>query len=265
MPEFVSFNGQIVSTHDVNISALSAAAIFGTGIFTTVAIYHGTPFLWKKHWLRLENNAETLMIDLSEFSEVATQVALKELIQKNKVSSGRARITFFDESTTKIWPFETDKKTSLLITTGDPRPVPGNFRLTVSPYPVNSHSPLAGIKSCNYLGKILTLDEAKSRGFDEAIQVNERGEITSASMANVFWLKDEMLLTPGLNTGCLAGTTREFVMESIECREVEATLEELLEADAIFLTSAGLGVAAVKECDGRKLPVGEFLITKLLS
>jgi len=96
-------------------------------------------------------------------------------------------------------------------------------------------------------------EEGKRRGFDEAIRLNERGEIASACMANVFWLKEERLYTPSLKTGCLAGTTREFVLEDLECIEVEAGVETLDQVDAIFLTSAGLGVAQAANFEGKEL------------
>ena len=185
------------------------------------------------------------------FRKKQQKTRFEEIIQRNGVANGRSRITFFDESASKIWPFETTRKTSLLITTGERRPVSESFRLLVSPYRVNSLSPLAGVKSCNYLENLMALDEAKARGFDEAIMLNERGEVTSAVMANVFWLKDDVLYTPSLKTGCLPGTTREFVLENLECREVEETVDRLHSADAIFLTSAGLGVFQVTEFDGR--------------
>lgn len=265
MHKYVSINGHIAYAEDAFISTLSSAALFGKGIFTTVAIYDGKPFLWEKHWLRLETNAEKLKIDLADFSENATIQSLDELIQTNKVTNGRARISFLDESPSPIWSNDGEGKTTLSIIVAQRRPVPDPFRLTVSPYRVNSLSPLVGVKSCNYLEHLMALDEAKARVFDEAIRVNERGYVTSGCMANVFWLKDDILYTPSLKTGCLPGTTREFVLENVECREVEATLDELYIAGAIFLTSAGLGIAAVNECNGRKLTVGEFPITKLLS
>lgn len=264
MHKLVSFNCRIITSNDTAVSALSSAAFYGKGVFTTIPIYDAKPLLWEKHWHRLDINSEKLRIDLAEFSESCTIAALAEAIRENNVTNGLARITFFDESPSKIWPFETTRKTSLLIVTGDLRPIPDNFRTTVSPYRSNSLSPLAGIKSCNYLDKLLTLDEAKSRGFDEAIQANERGEVASAAMANVFWLKDEMLYTPSLKTGCLPGTTREFVKENLECREVEATIDELSEANSIFLTSAGLGVVQVAEFESRALEKIDHPILHLL-
>jgi branched-subunit amino acid aminotransferase/4-amino-4-deoxychorismate lyase len=118
------------------------------------------------------------------------------------------------------------------------------------------NSAAGGIKSCNYLEHLMSLDEAKRRGFHEAIRLNERGEVVSACMANLFWTKDGKLFTPSLRTGCLAGTTREYILENIECKEVEVGIDEINRADSIFLTSAGLGIARVREFDGKRLGRG---------
>lgn len=263
MYELVSFNNQIVAAGDASVSCLSSAAIYGKGIFTTVAVYDGKPFLWEKHWRRLRDNPAKLGIDTSYFSEAAVKDSLNKIIKENEFVHGRARITFFDEAPSAIWPFGGQLKTSILITTADFRGISDDFKLTVSPFLLNSTSPLAGIKSCNYLEKILALNEAKDKGFDEAVCINERGEITSACMANIFWLKDRTLFTPTLKTGCLAGTTREHVLENVDCFEVLEGLESLRTADAIFLTSAGIGVVQTAEIDGRKLPKIDHAILNL--
>jgi len=265
MHEFVFFNTAITGVLSASILATSSAAIYGKGIFTTIAIYDGTPFLWEKHWRRLEYSASKLNIDLSAFSENTTRIALEEILKKNDVSMGRSRITFFDESASPLWQHHKALKTGLLITTGDIRKVSEEFRLTTSPYRINTLSPLRGIKSCNYLDKLMTLEEAKSVGFNEAIQINERHEVATAVIANVFWIKNDVLCTPSLKTGCLTGTTREFVMENLECREVEARVAELYSADAIFLTSAGFGVVQAGKFESRKLAIKEHPILNLLA
>jgi branched-subunit amino acid aminotransferase/4-amino-4-deoxychorismate lyase len=94
--------------------------------------------------------------------------------------------------------------------------------------------------------------------------LNELGSVASACMANLFWLRDGTMFTPALTTGCLAGTTRGFVLERMECREVEAAIESLEAAEAIFLTSAGLGVKSVSEFNGRHLPATSHPITSLI-
>jgi len=260
----VFYDNRVMPSGEALIRGVSSAVLYGKGVFSTIAIYDKQPFLREKHWKRLEKNAERLGIDISDYPKSRLNDALDEIIAANECEIGRARLTLFDEASSSIWNFDGDGKASLLIITADFRCRSENLRLTVSPCLINSTSPLAGIKSCNYLEKIVALGEAKTRGFDEAVQLNERGEITSACMANVFWRHEGKLYTPGLKTGCLAGTTREFVLENCECAEIETGIEALRKADSVFLTSAGIGVVQAAEFDGRKLNCEPHEILKIL-
>lgn len=250
MHEFVFFNNQICLAEDVYLSGVSSIALYGTGIFTTIAIYNSTPFLWEKHWQRLTNNAERLGIDLSDFTEDSVRNSFLKIIKQNKIVNGRARLSFLDEKPSKIWSFSSNRKMSLLITTSDFREI-SEINLTVSPFQINSTSPLVNIKSCNYLENILALENLIKQGFNEAIRLNERGEIVSACLANIFWIKEGQIFTPSLETGCLAGTTRSFVLENFSVREIRANLTDLEECEAIFLTSSGIGVKKVKKFENK--------------
>jgi branched-chain amino acid aminotransferase len=243
----------------------SARALYGRAVFTTVSVVAGSLFLWDKHWDRLSANASALGIEVPSESEQSVRETLLKSIAETGISDGRARITFNDESPSRIWSNEDgERKTSVSIIIAERRPVPDNFRLTVSPHRINTTSPLAGIKSCNYLDHLLAYEQATNRGFHEAIRLNEREEVASACMANVFWETDGDLYTPSLKTGCLPGTTREYVLENLECDEVEVGIEELKEADRIFLTSAGIGVVSVAEAGGRELDTSDHPISSLL-
>ncbi|MGI8811492.1 MAG: aminotransferase class IV [Pyrinomonadaceae bacterium] len=256
---------RLIEPEECEIDALSAAALYGRGVFTTIAIYAGQPFLWEKHWRRLGANSLKLRMDLVEYPESAIRKSLSKLILANKVENGRARITLFDNSPTPLWPYRPGgARTRLLITTAEIGPRPQRLRLAVSPFAANSLSPLSGVKSCNYLEEILAIEEAKSRGFDECIVLNERSFVTSACMANVFWLEKEKLFTPGLGTGCLAGTTREWVMESLKCEEVDVKIGRIADADAIFLSSAGLGVIQISGFEERSFEPIDHEIMRLI-
>ncbi len=249
MHPFVVYNQNIISFEEARLSAISNAALYGKGVFTTVAIYNQKPFLWEKHWRRLFANAKKISIKFSESNEKTIQHALSEIIKANNVKSGRARITIFDSTTSSIWHSNSNADPNCLIQTADFRLVKKNFRLIVSPFRLNSTSPLANVKSCNYLENTLALEKALAENFDEAIRLNERGEIVSACLANVFWKKGKMIFTPRIETGCLEGTTREFILENFAVEEVVAELNNLKNADAIFLTSAGIGIVKVKIFD----------------
>ena len=245
---------------------MSQSQLYGKGVFTTSSVMNRRPFLLEKHFRRLIENSRKIELQVAGFDLENITAALFEQLDKDNLSKGKVRITLLDETSSEIWlqGSSIERKTTLHIQTGDRRQLATIFRLTKSPYSMNSRSPLAGIKSCNYLEPIMSLDEAKARGYHEAIRLNERGFVTSACMANVFWLVGGELFTPSLSTGCLAGTTREFVMENIDCREVEVGIEALADAEAIFLTSAGIGVQRVAEFEGKRLEMVDHPILHLL-
>lgn len=250
MHKFASFNHEILPVDEIYINAVSAASLYGKGVFTTLAIYNGEPFLWDKHWRRIRINAGNVGIDLSAFSEQRIKQSLFEIIEKNAFEKGRCRLTFFDESASKMWQSNIENRTSFLIQTANFRPVKQNISVTLSPFVINLGSPLIGIKSCNYLENLVSLEDARSRGFDEAIRINEKNQVVSACMANIFWFEfdKKRLFTPGLQTGCLAGTTREFLMENYEVVGAEKEINELFrDAKYLFLTSSGRGIVQISD------------------
>lgn len=264
MHELIHFDGKVVKPTEALIGAAASASLYGRGIFTTIAIHKRAPFLWEKHWRRLERDSAAVGVEVSGFTQNDILSSLSEILNKNVVIDGRARITFFNDSAGSTWQFDREAKTRVLITTAEPRPLPDHFRLSISPYRINTTSPLIGIKSCNYLEHLLAFEEAAKRDFHEAVRMNERGEVASACMANIFWSIGDKLFTPSLKTGCLAGTTREYILENVGCEEVETGTGVIDEADRIFLTSAGIGLAAVAEFDGRSLDTSGDPLSSLL-
>jgi branched-chain amino acid aminotransferase len=261
----LSINGRIVDSADARAEAVSSSRLYGKGIFTTVAILEGEPFLWEKHWRRLSADAARLGVDLSRITEAKVADGLSDLLKANNLANGRARITLSDGSPGTIWAGGEDgRNTSLTIITGPRRQKLEGIKLTVSPHLINTSSPLAGVKSCNYLDPLLAVENAKENGFDEAVRLNERGEVASCCLANIFWSTGDRLFTPGLQTGCLPGTTREFILENLQCEEVEAFEQVLHDADAIFLTSAGIGVVQATEFANRKFGPSAHPILSLL-
>jgi branched-subunit amino acid aminotransferase/4-amino-4-deoxychorismate lyase len=239
--------------------AITAGSLYGRGVFTTLAIHGGRPFLWPQHWMRLMDHAERAGVDCQTFDEAGTRASLGRLIEANEVTEGRARVTLFGGASRRsIWEMEgarAGRGGELLLMTGAPRAVgEEGLALTVSPYRTNSFSPLAGIKSVNYLEHIISWEEARERDFDEALVLNERGEIVSATMSNLFWVMNGTLHTPALATGALAGITRSRIIAlaaelSIPLVEGVFDLSHISDADEIFLTSSGLGVRIVTTFD----------------
>ncbi|HXD31275.1 MAG TPA: aminotransferase class IV [Pyrinomonadaceae bacterium] len=259
MHPVIYFNKSMLDAAKARIAPVSSAMLYGRGVFTTLAVYQSQPFCWPEHWDRLTHHAERLKISCDECSKESVHTALKKLIAVNRVRDGRARVILLARPSRHVWQAKPPgpRQTDLLILTADPQKVSASgISLAVSPYRLNSFSPLAGIKSLNYLDHVLSWEEAHARDFDEAVMLNERAEVVSATMANIFWVKDGTVYTPALSTGALGGVTRSCIIQLasehfVPLIEGVYSMPDLTEADEIFLTSAGLGVAMVTTFDFR--------------
>lgn len=259
----VILNHRMLDSARARLPANTSAALHGRGVFTTLAVYAGRPFLWREHWTRLVEHAARAGVDLANVEEERVSASLSRLLAANEVERGRARITLMARAVRGLWKTASADglSTDVLITTGAAAPFSEQgLALTVSPYRTNTLSPLAGIKSVNFLEQILAWEEARARDFDEAVRLNERGEIVSATLANLFWVKEGTLHTPALSTGALTGTTRARLLDLAEEMAVPFVegvydLADLGGADEIFITSAVLGVRLVTSFDYRRYSV----------
>ena len=273
MHPVIYLNKVMLEANKARVAPVSSAMLYGRGVFTTVAIYDSKSFLWPEHWRRLSTHAEKLNVECAGLNERNVGEALRKLVSVNQVKNGRARVILLARSGRDVWRTKKEeaRKTDLLILTGEPQRISAaGVSLAVSPYRVNTMSPLVGIRSLNYLEQVLSWEEAQTRDFDEAVMLNERGEIVSATMANIFWLKDGTLHTPALSTGAIAGITRAAVIELAEKQftpviEGVYELADLAEADEIFLTSASYGLALVNTFDFRQYSIGTGSVGARLS
>jgi branched-chain amino acid aminotransferase len=268
MHPHVILNRRMLDAAEARLPAVNAATLYGRGVFTTVAGHKGRAFLWDAHWSRLLAHAERAGVEC-DFGDNETALMLARLVEANGVVEGRARVALLGRAVRGRWRYEGEggRASDLLMMTSEPWPAPETLALTVSPYRVNSCSPLAGVKTVGNLERVLAWEEARSRDFDEAATINERGEVVSATTANLFWVKHGTVHTPALASGAVAGTTRARVLELASDAAVPAvegthTLHELAEADEIFLTSSALGVALVTSFDYRTytVPVGSVAL-----
>src|SRR5688500_5993121 len=117
MHHLINHNGKITSAHSTSISPNNAGLLHGHGVFTTLRIYNTRPFMFDEHWQRLEQHAR--IAGLSEIWErTAMRAALDDLINANRVSEGKARITLLERES-RFWRLDAsaEKKTDLLIFT----------------------------------------------------------------------------------------------------------------------------------------------------
>ena len=131
---------------------------------------------------------------------------------------------------------------------------PSGYELELATTGVWSTSWEARYKTLSYLSRIQAKREA-SRPSEERVMLNEKGELASVSMANLFWVKGGVVRTPARECGCRAGTVRRWVLERSgqKVEEGRWRKEELDGADEIFLTNARIGIQPVVSWHGKKL------------
>ena len=203
----------------------------GVGVFETVRVKDGRARWQSWHLESIREAAQALGLKVEE----------KEL---NKIPAGYGLWRWFvTETGTRTWWSE-----------GIPLP-PAAYDLNLADTGVWSSSWEARFKTLSYLSRIQAQREGK-KPEQEGVMLNEKGEIASAAMANLFWIRQGKLRTPARECGCRAGTVRRWVLErsgqSVE--EGKWKAEELDTAEEIFLTNARIGIKPVRSWRGRQLP-----------
>jgi branched-chain amino acid aminotransferase len=134
--------------------------------------------------------------------------------------------------------------------------------VAVAPWPRNERSPLAGLKTVSYAENVIALRWARERGADEAVFGNLGGRLCEGTGTNVFVGVGGHLATPPLASGCLAGVTRDLLLELGVAGEEDLPLAALADADEAFLTSSTRDVQAISTVDGSALLATQGPLTK---
>ena len=137
----------------------------------------------------------------------------------------------------------------MVVLLSEARPWPATTSLVTVPWPRNERSAVAGLKTTSYAENVIALEWAHERGASEALLLNTAGYVCEGTGSNVFAVIDGQVATPPLTSGCLAGVTRELVLEWCGGVEVDVTPEDLGRASEVFVTSSTRDVHPVDRLD----------------
>ena len=126
------------------------------------------------------------------------------------------------------------------------------MKLTLSKVSRNSTSRLCYIKSTCYIENLLEKEEAKKKGFDDVIFLNEKGYITETSCANIFIVKNDEIFTPRITDGLLDGIIRRKIIENFKVQEKSITFEEMSKSDEVIITNSLMGAISVRKVEDIK-------------
>ena len=242
-------NGAIVGASGA-IDARDRGVTLGDGVFETLAVIGGMPLRFERHAARLAFGAEALGIPLP-YTRAALADALQSLCADIGMEEGSARITLLRGPAPRGIAPPSDPTPTVMITAAlGPVVVAAPVRLIVAQSTRrNERSPLAAIKSANYLDAVIAMREAKAARADDAILLNTRDMVCEATAANVFCRFGDKLVTPPVSDGALPGIMRACIMAAEAVTERTISPNELRAADEVFLTSS-LSVRPVIKIDG---------------
>jgi len=228
----------------------------GWGVFSTLRIVRGVPFAFERHWERMKRDAATLRVPFPADPDYIHSRLLR-LIAANQVENGTAR-TIVVRNRGGSWEGSPDRDFDLLAFTASRKDWGAGVKLAVHEQARHAGSRFRGVKCLSWALNLVMLEEAQARGCDEVLLLNERGEVSECTSANVFIAREGEVLTPPLDSGCLPGVTREILIEiapaeGIPIREKTLHLEDFMTASEVFITSTTRNLLPVVSIDGRPL------------
>jgi branched-chain amino acid aminotransferase len=250
-------DGRLVSPDEPVLLATDHGLTVGDGVFETLKISDGRPFALTRHLRRLGRSAAGLGLTVPDLDAVRRGIDAV-LTAGPPIPFGRLRITL----TGGPGPLGSGRgdatPTVLVMAAAVARP-PASTSVVLAPWARNELSAVAGLKTTSYAENVVALAYARERGASEALLANTRGELCEGTGSNVLLAVDGRLVTPPLTSGCLAGVTRELVLEWAAedgpvIEERDLGLDDLRAADEVWLASSTRDLQPVHAVDDRALP-----------
>ena len=263
----VFINGNFIEEEEATISVFDRGFLYGDGVFETLRIYNGKPFLFDRHIGRLSHGLGSLFIgDKYSFSEYLEHT--RELIERNNVTEGVLRIQATRGPGKRGYSTTGNYDPTVLISLHVAPNVDLNnvlpVKLATSTQILSDHDPFSTLKTTNKLANIVALREAENVGMDDALLTNHNGNITEASGSNVFWTKDNTLFTPPVSSGCLSGITRGMILElaialKLPTAQQDITPTQLGDAESVFLTNSIREIQPVIQVDDKPIAISPLI------
>ncbi len=257
----VFHNGRLLPVEEVRLSPGQAGLLGGWGLFTTIRVIEGVPFAFQRHWQRLARDAERTHCPFP-FDEETVRAQLGQVLAANHVRDGCARIYAIYN---QFGPWRSDEgfpQADLLMYSSGLPAHRDRARLGLREHGRHAASPLAGVKVTSWLNNLWNLHEAQQAGFDEVVLLNERGEVSECTAANIFCANGGRVATPPLSSGCLAGITRSILLEigpkvGIPVEERTLFPEDFYTAEEVFISSTNRNVIPATEIASRAVGSAE--------
>lgn len=243
--------GRLVPRDEAAVPLDDFAARYGAACFETMLARGGRVFRLDAHLDRLAAGLRGMGVEPPAAS--AVRDAIEATLAANGLHDASLRLVVSAGSGHA--PNLDAAHAPLMTLTADPLPSPpAPPRLRVVSVRLDERRPLREAKTANFLSYLLARREARLAGADDALLLNHTGDVAEAATANIFALVDDVLVTPALESGPLAGITRAALIEvartlAVPLAERRIALDDLAKAEAVLLTSSIAGLVPVAGID----------------
>lgn len=272
----VYIDGQLLEEEKAKVSVFDHGFLYGDGVFEGIRVYNKRIFKLNEHIDRLYDSAKAILLEIPCSKKELIDAVVKTCLENKVFDNGYIRLVISrGVGDLGLNPFKC-KKSSVIIIASEISMYPEEFyekglKIVTVPTRRNLSEALSPrVKSLNYLNNILAKIEALNNGVEEAVMINQQGYVSECTGDNIFYIKNNELVTPSTEMGILEGITRDVVMEiaektGLKVLEKPFTRYDLYTADECFVTGSAAEIAPVVEIDRREIGSGKVgALTKKL-
>ena len=254
MHRFLLHNDRVRDASEICLTPGQVGVLSGWGVFSTIRVSDGVLFAFERHWARMKRDAKLLRVPFPSDAGAVERLLL-QLVEANRVTDATLRVAVIRNKGT-MWegPSIAREYDLIAFTTGVSQ-WGKSVRLGLVPQGRHAASRFAGTKMLSWSLNLVWYEEAHLNGFDEVVLLNERGEVSECTSANIFAAEGSRVWTPPLSSGCLPGITREILLGEIRVPGVEIGEKVLMpadleKADQVFITSTTRALLPVEAIEG---------------
>ncbi len=261
-------NGKIRSSTDACLNPGQVGLLNGWGVFSTLRVTDGVLFGYERHWARMKRDAALLRVPFPD-SAPELEAQLLQLVEANQAQNATLRVSIVRNKGGQFDAPGIDRPFDIIAFTKELADWGNSVRLDSVAKVRIADQMFAGTKMLSWSFNLILLEQARERGFDEVVLINERGRVSECTSANIFAVFGDYVITPPTSSGCLPGVTRAILLEEIRVpgitlSERTLTTSDLEEADEVFITSTTRDLLRVSHIEGLTLKEKDPVVTPRL-
>ena len=251
-------NGNYMAAQDLRISPFDHGFLYGLGFFETFRTYRGQVFCWEEHMERLQHALSQYHIHLTYSENVLLEV-VQQLNQLAGGQDGYFRLNVSaGEHNIGLQPTEY-RQPNVIIFRKELQDTPRGTEKIAQWLTTTRNTPEQGVrvKSHHYGNNVLGRFEMPSLAKQEGFFLTEQGYVAEGVTSNLFWIKNDILYTPSLETGILPGIIRAWIIEKANVLDIEVqqgfyTKEDLLQSTECFITNSVQEFVPISSLDNQR-------------